>query len=329
MLNHLRVGIVGAGLMGHWHARYAQRCGAKIAAVVDPFQANLSRFQDRFPNATAFATLDKLLLQTPVDIVHICSPSATHYDLTLAALNSKVSVLCEKPICANVSEAKHLVEIGKTMEVSLAPVHQLAEQPGFEHILNHKDRIGSLVMVSHLICSHGGDGKTAAERRRILQEILPHSAYLLFRFLGSSEPIDSLRVVRLTDDSLSLNCTHKDLLVNVDICLKGRPARNEFVAIGSDGSAFIDLFHGFARFENLRSGKAGKLLRPFVNSCATLTNAFSNLAFRVVRREAAFPGLLNTVDRFYKATKSHSSIVEDEEIFCTTRLYERISGNCQ
>ncbi len=325
MVNQLRVGIVGAGLMGHWHARYAQRCGAKIVAVTDPAQINLKGFLDRFPSATAFSTFEQSLSESILDVVHVCSPVGTHFDITLGALNSKLAVLCEKPFCPNENEAKKLLEIAKTASVTLAPVHQLANQSGFNTLLNRMERIGELVMVSHLICSHGAEGKTTAERKKILLEILPHSAYLLFRFLGSAEPIDALQVVRFTDDALTLNCHFNGTLVNVEISLKGRPARNEFVVIGSKGSATVDLFHGFLRFENQEDGKAGKLLRPFVNSSSTFVNAFANLAVRAARIEPAFPGLLNTIDQFYNAVQLQTSTVEDEEILCTSRLYERIS----
>ncbi len=328
MVNQLRVGIVGAGLMGYWHACYAERCGAKIAAVVDPSQTNLKNFQKRFPGATAFSPSDLSLLYADLDIAHICSPSATHYDLALSALNSKLAVLCEKPVCATVREANHLLEIAKGMQVCFAPVHQLANQPGFKKLLNEKNRIGEPVMATHLICSQGAEGKTPEEQRKILHEILPHSAYLLYRFLGSTESIEALQVVRFTDTFLSLNCTHNDVFVNVQISLEGRPARNEFVVVGSKGSAYVDLFHGFVRFENLKGGREGKLLRPFVNSSTSMVNAFANLTGRIARRETAFPGLLNTIDSFHNSVRSHSSLVSEEEILCTSRLYERISNDC-
>lgn len=324
MVNQLRVGIVGAGLMGYWHARYAQKCGAKVVAVADPDQINLKGFLDRFPSALPFSNFEQSLSESILDVIHVCSPVETHFDIVLAALNSKLAVLCEKPFCSCVGEAKKLLEIAQNAAVTLAPVHQLANQSGFNTLLNRKDRMGDLVMVSHLVCSHGAEGKSKAERKKILLEILPHSAYLLYRFLGSAEPIDALQIVRFTDDSLTLNCVFNGTLVNVEISLKGRPARNEFIVIGSKCSATVDLFHGFVQFEHQKDNKTAKLFRPFVNSSNTMVNAFVNLAVRTGRREPAFPGLLSTIDQFYNAAQFHTTTVKDEEILCTSRLYERI-----
>lgn len=326
MINQLKVGIVGAGLMGYWHARYAQKSGAIIAAVVDPAESNLRAFQSRFPTVRAFSTLEQSLKDNPLDIIHICTPPASHFDLALAGLSLNLSVLCEKPLCARVYEAKQLIQTAKKMQVRLAPVHQFTNQSGFNSLLSKRHLLGQIVYVSHVICSHGGDGKTATQRRKLLQEILPHSAYMLFRLLGTSKPIDALRLVRCTEDALSLNCVFNDTLVNIEINLAGRSARNEFVVIGTDGSASVDLFHGFASLEKYDSGKIAKVFRPFANSVSTFSNAFVNLVHRATRGEAAFPGLLNTIEGFYASVHSRSSFIEEEEILCTTRLYERISG---
>jgi predicted dehydrogenase len=53
--------------------------------------------------------LDKVLAQ--VDIIHVCTPNATHYDVSKKALSRNVNVLVEKPMSSNVEQAFDLVEL--------------------------------------------------------------------------------------------------------------------------------------------------------------------------------------------------------------------------
>src|SRR5689334_10614548 len=98
----LRVAIVGAGLMGRWHAFSAARAGGSIVAVVDPNQARARRLASRSRAARAFSTLDGALERA--DVVHVCTPTAAHVAVIAQALDARRHVLVEKPLAPTVAE---------------------------------------------------------------------------------------------------------------------------------------------------------------------------------------------------------------------------------
>ena len=80
-----RAAIVGAGLMGRWHARYAARAGAVVAAIVDPQTAAAVALHKRIAGTRVFATLEDCLAARAADVVHVCTGSDSHVRLAETA----------------------------------------------------------------------------------------------------------------------------------------------------------------------------------------------------------------------------------------------------
>jgi predicted dehydrogenase len=79
----LRVAVVGAGRIGRWHANYAQRLGANVAAIVDRAPgAALSLARDA-KQAAVFTEMGAMLEAVRPHVVHICTPLPSHLPLTL------------------------------------------------------------------------------------------------------------------------------------------------------------------------------------------------------------------------------------------------------
>lgn len=106
----VRVGIVGAGIMGADHARTLARfvSGAEVVLLADP----------DLPRATAAAeavgcrALDDplaLVAATEVDAVVIASPDATHPALVRACVEAEKPVLCEKPLSPTFTDSAALL----------------------------------------------------------------------------------------------------------------------------------------------------------------------------------------------------------------------------
>lgn len=104
----LRVGLVGAGVMGWNHARVLSLCeGATLAGVSDPDAERLAQVREAFGCPT-FATVDALIA-SGVDAAIVASPNTTHGEVGLALIDAGVHVLIEKPIAPTVAEAERLI----------------------------------------------------------------------------------------------------------------------------------------------------------------------------------------------------------------------------
>ena len=106
----LRVAVVGAGLMGGWHARYAARF-AEVAAIVDRRREAAALLCRRFPGAAVFEELSECLKSCSVDVVHVCTDLASHGTLIETALLQGKHVLCEKPAARSARELDPLVAL--------------------------------------------------------------------------------------------------------------------------------------------------------------------------------------------------------------------------
>ncbi len=66
-------------------------------------------------------SIDELISHPDIDIVHICTPNAQHFEAVRAALNAKKHIYCEKPLALNSAEAETLASLSTTTPT----VHQM------------------------------------------------------------------------------------------------------------------------------------------------------------------------------------------------------------
>ena len=107
----VRVGVVGAGIMGADHARTLARfvSGAEVALLADPDLARATAAADAVGSRASddpFA----LVADPEVDAVVVASPDATHPALVRACVEAGKPVLCEKPLSPTLSESAALLD---------------------------------------------------------------------------------------------------------------------------------------------------------------------------------------------------------------------------
>jgi len=116
----LGVAIIGAGMIGEVHRRSALAAGSRIAGVLASSPDSTARTASRW-GTRAYSDLDHLLA-SDVDVVHICTPNASHHDLALAALAAGKHVVCEKPLGVDITQAHQMAKAAHTAKQTLGLV---------------------------------------------------------------------------------------------------------------------------------------------------------------------------------------------------------------
>jgi predicted dehydrogenase len=118
----LRVGVIGAGVMGTNHARVlAGLPGVRLVGVVDPLPAHRTRATE-LTDCRTFSALGELLAED-VDAVTIAAPTHLHHEIALACIARKIHVLVEKPIASSVEEGRDIVAASERAGVTLMVGH--------------------------------------------------------------------------------------------------------------------------------------------------------------------------------------------------------------
>jgi hypothetical protein len=118
----LRVGVIGAGVMGTNHGRVLSGLpGVTLVGIVDPLLAHRTRATEMIGSPT-FAAIDELFA-AGVDAVTIAAPTHLHHEVALACIARGIHVLVEKPIASTVQEGRDIVSAAQRAGVTLMVGH--------------------------------------------------------------------------------------------------------------------------------------------------------------------------------------------------------------
>lgn len=106
----IRAGLLGGGFMARVHTAAARAAGADLGSVATSSVSGGIDAARRLGYRRAGADADEVLQDADIDVVHICTPNATHTPYARAALAAGHHVVCEKPLATTAHEARALVE---------------------------------------------------------------------------------------------------------------------------------------------------------------------------------------------------------------------------
>ncbi|HLI09228.1 MAG TPA: Gfo/Idh/MocA family oxidoreductase [Ktedonobacteraceae bacterium] len=121
--NALRVAIIGYGIAGSvFHAPLISSTpGMTVAAIITNNQQRQAQARRDFPSASIFSSTEELWRDpSRYDLVIVATPNRAHVPLGLAALNSGLPVVIDKPLATSVADALQLIEASKSMGTLLS-----------------------------------------------------------------------------------------------------------------------------------------------------------------------------------------------------------------
>jgi predicted dehydrogenase len=122
---------VGIGIVGTGFARTTQipgfrDCmGAKVVAIASGRRERAEVVAKEFGIETVCNDWQELVSHRDVDLVSIVTPPATHLEVTLAALENRKAVLCEKPMAINTEQSSAMVHHAQAAGVLALIDHEL------------------------------------------------------------------------------------------------------------------------------------------------------------------------------------------------------------
>jgi predicted dehydrogenase len=107
----VRAAVVGTGFIGPVHVEAIRRLGHRVVGVLGSAPEKSRAAAAAQGVEKGYASFDELLADPAVEVVHLASPNAAHFDQCRRAIAAGKHVVCEKPLALTSTETAELVEL--------------------------------------------------------------------------------------------------------------------------------------------------------------------------------------------------------------------------
>ncbi len=127
----IKVGVIGAGFAGSFHARgYARLPGVQVAIIADQDGSKAAALAADV-GARAETDADAILHDPSIDIVDVALPTPLHPPIAIRAFEAKKHVVIEKPLALSVQEADAIIRASRASGKYLMVAHVLRFWPEY------------------------------------------------------------------------------------------------------------------------------------------------------------------------------------------------------
>jgi UDP-N-acetyl-2-amino-2-deoxyglucuronate dehydrogenase len=137
----IRLALVGAGIIARQHARVISQLADRVelAAVVDPDPAKAAELAEQFGAAT-YGTLAEAVAAADFSVVVVCTPTGTHADVAIEALEAGKNVVIEKPAEVSLERTDAIIAAQEAAGTLVAVISQHRFDPSTELLVGAIER---------------------------------------------------------------------------------------------------------------------------------------------------------------------------------------------
>lgn len=147
-MQKFKAAIVGGGFIGGVHIDAVRRLGnIEVVAICD--ESGVGEKAKKYHVLSAYEDYQKMIDEVKPDVIHICTPNNTHYEIAKYAIEKNIHVICEKPFTTTIEQARELVDMAKIYDVkgSVNFHNRFYPIPNQMYHMIKQDQIGEVVTV--------------------------------------------------------------------------------------------------------------------------------------------------------------------------------------
>lgn len=251
-MNKLKFALIGTGGIAQTYAQvfHESNC-CQLVAVADINQEASKAFAEPF-GAKSFADYKTLAENSEIDAVIISTPPNTHAEIAVHFMNLGKHVLCEKPLCLTVAEARLMIEIAEKKGVTFTMASKFRY---CQDVIKAKAIISSGILGEILQLENAFTAKVDMSQRwnsqkeisggGILIDNGTHSVDIIRYFFGPITDVLTIETGKTQDLSVEENVkmflkTEKGIVASVDLTWGiNKELPNFFSIYGTNGTLHV------------------------------------------------------------------------------------------
>lgn len=251
-MNKLKFALIGTGGIAQTYAQAFQQSNCcELVAVADINKDSAKAFAEPF-GAKCFDDYKTLAEKTGLDAVIIATPPNSHPEIAMYFMRKGVNVLCEKPLCLSVAEAKAMIETAETRKVTftMATKFRYCEDVVKAKAILASGVLGDIVQFENAFTAKVDMSKRWNSNREIagggvLIDNGTHSVDIIRYFLGTITEVLAIETSGTqnlsVDENVKMLCkTAKGVVASVDLTWGINKELPNFISVyGTNGTLHI------------------------------------------------------------------------------------------
>ncbi|HEY5488572.1 MAG TPA: Gfo/Idh/MocA family oxidoreductase, partial [Candidatus Limnocylindrales bacterium] len=133
-MSSIGAAVIGSGFIGTVHVEALRRIGVPIVGLLETTPELGAERAAALGVPKAYGSLDELLADERVEVVHVTSPNHLHFEHASAVLAAGRNIVCEKPLAITAAETGELVKRAKATGTIAAVNFNIRFYPINQHL---------------------------------------------------------------------------------------------------------------------------------------------------------------------------------------------------
>ncbi len=147
-MQEIRLGTIGSGFIVHNILDAVKQVeGVRCVAVYSRTEEKGNVLAEKYDVEKVYTDINDFLTDEEINCVYIASPNILHYEQTKKALLAGKHVLCEKPFCTKLEDARELVDLAKQKGLFLMEAVPTTYLPNYPVLKDAVSKIGKIKLV--------------------------------------------------------------------------------------------------------------------------------------------------------------------------------------